>query len=75
MYDRSVKRGKTTREHDDSKLIDNIEPAPTQQGRSGGNLQKDVKRKPHSRAYANRNRTRVAIAGQDKAAAEAAAPS
>lgn len=42
MDDRSEQRGKTAREHDDSELIDNIEPAPSQQGRSGGNLQKDI---------------------------------
>lgn len=42
MDDRSEPRGKTAREHDDSELIDNIEPAPSQQGRSGGNLQRDI---------------------------------
>jgi len=37
-------RTDTARRHDDSELIDQAgsEPQPSQQGRSGGNLQKDV---------------------------------
>ena len=35
-------RTETARENDDSELIDNIEETPSQQGRSGGNLQSDV---------------------------------
>jgi len=42
MDDRSEQRATTAREHDDSELIDNVEPTPSQQGRSGGNLQTDV---------------------------------
>ena len=42
MDDRSEQRAETAREHDDSELIDNSEPAPSQQGRFGGNLQTDV---------------------------------
>lgn len=36
------RRTETARENDDSELIDNIEKTPSQQGRSGGNLQSDV---------------------------------
>lgn len=36
------RRTDTARENDDSDLIDDIEPAPSEQGRSGGNLQTDV---------------------------------
>ena len=35
-------RTETAREHDDSDVIDAAEPAPNQQGRSGGNLQRDI---------------------------------
>jgi hypothetical protein len=35
-------RTDSAREHDDSDIIDNLEPAPSQGGRSGGNLQTDV---------------------------------
>ena len=42
MDERSDTRAKTAREHDDSELIDQAEPAPSQSGSAGGNLQKDV---------------------------------
>lgn len=42
MDDRSTTRARTAREHDDSDIIDNVEPAPRQSGSSGGNLQEDV---------------------------------
>lgn len=35
-------RTETARGHDDSEMIDSVEPAPSQGGRSGGNLQTDV---------------------------------
>lgn len=42
MNDRSATRSETAREHDDSELIDSVEPAPRQSGSSGGNLQEDI---------------------------------
>ena len=36
------KRADSAREHDDSDLIENMDPAPDQGGRSGGNLQRDI---------------------------------
>lgn len=36
------KRTETARENDDSELIENIENTPDEQGRSGGNLQRDI---------------------------------
>lgn len=42
MDDRSKTRADTARAHDDHEMIDDIEPAPSEQGRSGGNLQRDV---------------------------------
>ena len=36
------RRTDTAREHDDSDIIDRVEPAPSQGGSSGGNLQEDV---------------------------------
>jgi hypothetical protein len=36
------RRTDTARENDDSDIIDSIEPTPPQEGRSGGNLQRDV---------------------------------
>jgi len=38
----SDRRTDTAREHDDSEMIDTIEPTPSQGGRSGGTLQADV---------------------------------
>jgi hypothetical protein len=35
-------RTQSARDHDDSEVIDNTEPMPSQGGRSGGNLQSDV---------------------------------
>lgn len=36
------RRTETARDNDDSELIENIEKTPTEQGRSGGNLQTDI---------------------------------
>ena len=36
------RRTETAREKDDSDIIDSVEPAPSQGGRSGGNLQSDI---------------------------------
>ena len=36
------RRTETARDNDDSDIIDRIEPAPSQGGSSGGNLQEDV---------------------------------
>ena len=36
------RRTETARDNDDSYIIDRIEPAPSQGGSSGGNLQEDV---------------------------------
>jgi hypothetical protein len=36
------RRTDTARDNDDSELIDEIEPTPPQEGRSGGNLQADI---------------------------------
>ena len=35
-------RTESAREHDDSDLIDRAEPAPSQGGTSGGNMQEDI---------------------------------
>ena len=35
-------RTQSARENDDSDLIDRAEPAPSQSGTSGGNLQEDI---------------------------------
>lgn len=35
-------RTEAARRHDDSKMIESIEPTPTQAGRSGGTLQRDI---------------------------------
>lgn len=42
MDDRSQARADTARTHDDHELIDNVVPAPSEQSRSGGNLQRDI---------------------------------
>ena len=36
------RRTETAREHDDSDIIDRAEPAPSQGGSSGGNLEEDI---------------------------------
>jgi len=36
------RRTETARDYDDSDIIDNAEPAPSQGGSSGGNLQEDI---------------------------------
>ena len=36
------RRTETARDHDDSDIIDRAEPAPSQGGSSGGNLQEDI---------------------------------
>ncbi len=35
-------RTDTARRHDDKELIESFEPTPSQAGRSGGNLQRDI---------------------------------
>jgi hypothetical protein len=40
--DMENRRTETAREHDDSDIIDRAEPAPSQGGSSGGNLQEDI---------------------------------
>lgn len=42
MDDRSTTRAQTAREHDDSDIIETVEPTPRQGGSSGGNLQEDI---------------------------------
>lgn len=39
---RSDRRAETARRNDDSEMIEAIEKTPSQQGRSGGNLQTDI---------------------------------
>lgn len=39
---RGERRAETAREHDDSDILENAEALGGQQGRSGGNLQRDV---------------------------------
>ena len=36
------KRAESAHEHDDHELIDEMEPAPSHSGVSGGNLQRDI---------------------------------
>lgn len=62
MDDRSASRAETAREHDDSEIIDNAEPAPSQGGRSGGGLQTDI----GTRAALSRVRDPEAHQGVDK---------
>jgi len=50
------------RENDDSDLIDRTEPAPTQGGSSGGNLQEDIA----TQAELERVRDPEALEGVDK---------
>ena len=40
--DRSKQRAETARQHDDSAIIDSVEPAPDHGGVAGGNLQRDI---------------------------------
>lgn len=42
MTDDRNSRADAARRHDDSGMIDSIEPAPSQGGRSGGTLQRDI---------------------------------
>lgn len=42
MDDRSASRAQTARENDDSDITESAEPAPSQGGRFGGNLQTDI---------------------------------
>ncbi|HET7576156.1 MAG TPA: hypothetical protein VFK19_06265 [Sphingomicrobium sp.] len=62
MDDRSDTRADTAREHDDSDIIDRAEPAPSQGGTSGGNLQEDVA----TQAELERVRDPEAMEGVDK---------
>ena len=56
------RRTETARDHDDSDIIDDIEPTPSEQGRSGGNLQADVA----TQAALERVRDPEALEGVDK---------
>jgi predicted metal-dependent phosphoesterase TrpH len=40
--DRSKQRADTARRHDDSELIEGMEPAPSQGGRSGHQINRDI---------------------------------
>lgn len=42
MTDDTNSRAEDARRHDDSAMIDSIEPAPSQGGRAGGTLQRDI---------------------------------
>ena len=56
------RRTDIARDNDDSDIIDNAEPAPSQGGRSGGNLQEDVA----TQAELERVRDPEALEGVDK---------
>jgi hypothetical protein len=56
------RRTETARANDDSDLIDPTEPAPTQGGSSGGNLQEDIA----TQAELERVRDPEALEGVDK---------
>jgi hypothetical protein len=56
------RRTESAREHDDSDIIDRAEPAPSQGGTSGGNLQEDVA----TQAELERVRDAEAMEGVDK---------
>ena len=55
-------RTESAREHDDGDIIDRAEPAPSQGGTSGGNLQEDVA----TQAELERVRDPEAMEGVDK---------
>jgi hypothetical protein len=56
------RRSETARDNDDSEIIDRAEPAPSQSGSSGGNLQEDVA----TQAELARVRDPEAMEGVDK---------
>ena len=56
------RRTETARDNDDSDIIDHAEPAPSQGGSSGGNLQEDVA----TQAELERVRDPEAMEGVDK---------
>ena len=56
------RRTETARENDDSDIIDRAEPAPSQGGSSGGNLQEDIA----TQAELERVRDPEAMQGVDK---------
>lgn len=56
------RRTESAREHDDSDIIEAAEPAPSQGGSSGGNLQEDVA----TQAELERVRDPEALEGVDK---------
>jgi hypothetical protein len=56
------RRTETSRENDDSDIIDRVEPTPSQGGTSGGNLQEDVA----TQAELERVRDPEAMEGVDK---------
>ena len=60
--DMENRRTDTARENDDSDIIERIEPAPSQSGSSGGNLQEDIA----TQAELERVRDPEALEGVDK---------
>jgi len=56
------RRTETARENDDSDLIENLEPTPSQSDSSGGNMQRDIA----SEATLERVRDPEATEGVDK---------
>jgi hypothetical protein len=60
--DMENRRTDTARENDDSDIIERIEPAPSQSGSSGGNLQEDLA----TQAELERVRDPEALEGVDK---------
>ncbi|WP_155263527.1 hypothetical protein [Sphingomonas segetis] len=56
------RRTETARENDDSDILDRAEPAPSQGGTSGGNLQEDIA----TQAELERVRDPEAMEGVDK---------
>ena len=56
------RRTETARENDDNDIIDRAEPAPSQSGSSGGNLQEDIA----TQAELERVRDPQAMEGVDK---------
>lgn len=56
------RRTETARQNDDSDIIGRTEPAPSQSGSSGGNLQEDIA----TQAELERVRSPEALAGVDK---------
>lgn len=64
--DRSERRSDTARRHDDSDLIAETGDTPRHQGRSGGNIARDVGTDPNAQ-HANRDVTELAAEHDDLA--------